>query len=98
MDVSTYNTKHFSTIIRKRLCGVLLFLLVFLAASTTVNLAVFEAVAGSLVVTDEIVNAVFRVDSDTGDRTIISQSGVAGAGPGFSGPFGIAVESDGFLI
>jgi hypothetical protein len=53
---------------------------------------------GNLVVLDGGIDAVFRVDPDTGDRTIISQAGTAGDGVGFIFPLGIAVKPDGSVV
>jgi hypothetical protein len=98
MDSFTYEVKHLSATICRRLYQVLFFLLVLLVVSTASNLAVYEANAGGgLVVTDPDIDAVFRVDPDTGDRTIISDD-VTGTGPSFITPYGIAVESDGSLV
>ena len=60
---------------------------------------------GSLVVVDSGLDAVVRVDPETGDRTIISRgidpNGVydmVGIGISFSLPRGIAVEENGSLV
>ena len=84
-------------LICKTLCATFLVLLVILGAGN-VDLVVSEAVAGGLVLTDNTLDAVFRVDPDTGDRPIISKGGAVGAGPGFGSAFGIAVESDGNFV
>ena len=51
--------------------------------------AVAVEASGDLVVVDEGLAAVFRVDPATGTSTIISGAGT-GAGPAFSSPFGVA--------
>ena len=53
--------------------------------------------SGDPVVTDQALHSVFRVNSATGERTIISDGGT-GAGPELRGPFSIAVEADGNFI
>ncbi len=52
---------------------------------------------GSLVVVDDGLDAVVRVDPVSGDRMIISDAST-GSGPGFVTPLGIAVEADGNLV
>ncbi len=53
--------------------------------------------SGDLVVTDNALDAVLRVDPVTGDRTIVSDAGT-GAGPAFGFPRAIAVEASGDLV
>ena len=60
------------------------------------GIAVVEA-DGSLVVVDNGLDAVVRVDPASGDRTIISDADM-GDGPGFVAPRGIAVQADGSLV
>jgi hypothetical protein len=52
---------------------------------------------GSLVVTDVELGAVLRVDTGTGNRTIISDTST-GQGPIWFNPVGIAVESSGMIL
>ena len=52
---------------------------------------------GSLVVVDDGLEAVVRVDPVTGDRTILSDAGT-GTGPDFVSLRGLAVEADGRLV
>jgi streptogramin lyase len=56
---------------------------------------------GSLVVTDQdFVDRVVRVDPQSGNRTLLSQSGAVngGSGPGFSSPRDLEVQSGGTLL
>ena len=52
---------------------------------------------GNLVVIDNNLVAVFRVDPISGDRTILSDAST-GSGPVFGSPIGIAIEADGSLV
>jgi hypothetical protein len=60
--------------------------------------------SGDAVVTDSDARAVFRVARDSGDRTVLSGcsdapcSSVAGGGPEFVVPFGVAIDSDGTIL
>ena len=45
--------------------------------------------SGDLIVVDDQTDALYRVDPVTGDRTILSQAGVRGAGVPFGDPLGI---------
>jgi streptogramin lyase len=58
---------------------------------------------GDILVVDDFFLNVFRVDRDTGDRTIISgfippTSDVVGVGPNFVNPNSIALEADGSIL
>jgi streptogramin lyase len=52
---------------------------------------------GHLVVTDVGLNVVLRVDPDTGDRSIVSDT-TTGRGAPFASPVRIAMEADGHLV
>lgn len=52
---------------------------------------------GSLLVTDAVLNAIFRVDTATGDRSFMSGGGI-GSGPPLQTPVGLAADIDGTIF
>jgi streptogramin lyase len=68
---------------------------------TIVGLQALSAIAtdpdGNLIVADERLRGVIRVDPRSGDRTIVSDA-TTGRGLPFAAPVGLAVEADGHLV